>query len=173
MVISVYVPNLPSCFHWKGPWKISEFHSKVLDSFIPNKRHRKGLRFGLVRFASIVDDKRAISKLNGFYKVFKWDDSAGLKAFREPKQRFWEYYHRFPCTNKLPSNATDMYINDIDWNSEIDSKLFLEIKSISDDEEEEEEVKRIDSFSIPLEQIKATRWEYDEPISRLPTIVGS
>ncbi|MFQ6657571.1 hypothetical protein Gotur_027887 [Gossypium turneri] len=66
MVISVYVPNLPSCFHWKGPWKISEFHSKVLDSFIPNKRHRKGLRFGLVRFASIVDDKRAISKLNGF-----------------------------------------------------------------------------------------------------------
>ncbi|MBA0644714.1 hypothetical protein Goklo_028840, partial [Gossypium klotzschianum] len=69
---------------------------------------------------------------------------------------FWEYYHRFPCTNKLPSNAADMYIDDIDWNSKIDPKLFLEIKSISDDEEEEEEVKRIHSFSIPLEQIKAT-----------------
>ncbi|MFQ6670382.1 hypothetical protein Gotur_035327 [Gossypium turneri] len=66
MVISVYVSNLPSCFHWKGPWKISEFHGKVLDAFIPKKRHRKGLRFGLVRFGSIVDDKRAVSKLNGF-----------------------------------------------------------------------------------------------------------
>ncbi|TYG77545.1 hypothetical protein ES288_D03G203300v1 [Gossypium darwinii] len=89
-------------------------------------------------------------------------------------KRFWEYYHRFPCTNKLPSNAADMYIDDIDWNSKIDPKLFLEIKSVSDDEEEEkEEVKRIDSFSIPLEQIKATGWEYDEPTSRLPTIVGS
>ncbi|MFQ6657572.1 hypothetical protein Gotur_027887 [Gossypium turneri] len=90
--------------------------------------------------------KRFVESKNNLFKtdkVFKWDDSA------------------------------DMYINDIDWNSEIDSKLFLEIKSISDDEEEEEEVKRIDSFSIPLEQIKATRWEYDEPISRLPTIVGS
>ncbi|MBA0635370.1 hypothetical protein Godav_029221 [Gossypium davidsonii] len=50
--------------------------------------------------------------------------------------------------------------------------LFLEIKSIFDDEEEEE-VKRIDSFSIPLEQIKAIGWEYDEPTPRLPTIVGS
>ncbi|KAK5847236.1 hypothetical protein PVK06_003540 [Gossypium arboreum] len=67
-----------------------------------------------------------------------------------------------------------MYIDDIDWNSKIDPKLFLEIKSIFDDEEEEEEeVKRIDSLSIPLEQIKATRWEYDEPTSRLPAIVGS
>ncbi|MFQ6652893.1 hypothetical protein Gotur_024554 [Gossypium turneri] len=88
MVISVYASNHPSCFHWKGPWKISEFHGKVLDAFIPKKRHRKGLRFGLVRFASIVDDNRAISKLNGFYKVFEWDDSAGLKAFQEAKQRF-------------------------------------------------------------------------------------
>ncbi|MBA0644718.1 hypothetical protein Goklo_028843, partial [Gossypium klotzschianum] len=66
MVISVYVSNLPSCFHWKGPWKISEFHGKVLDAFIPNKRHRKGLGFGLVSFASIVDDKKAISKRNGY-----------------------------------------------------------------------------------------------------------
>ncbi|KAK8307391.1 hypothetical protein V6Z11_D03G191400 [Gossypium hirsutum] len=95
-------------------------------------------------------------------KVFNWDDSAGLKAFQEAKQRFWEYYYRFPCTNRLPSNAVDRYIDDIDWNSKIDPKLFLEIKIISNDEEEEEE-----------EQIKATGWEYDEPTSRLPTIVGS
>ncbi|KAK8307410.1 hypothetical protein V6Z11_D03G192800 [Gossypium hirsutum] len=121
--------------------------------------------------------KKFVESKNNLFKtdkVFEWDDSTGLKAFQKAKQRFWEYYHRFPCTNKLPSNAADMHIDDIDWNSKIDPKLFLEIKSISDDEEEEkEEVKRIDSFSIPLEQIKAPGWEYDEPTSRLPTIVGS
>nr|KJB20931.1 hypothetical protein B456_003G173000 [Gossypium raimondii] len=83
-----------------------------------------------------------------------------FKTDKEAKQRFWEYYHRFPCTNKVPSNAADTYIDDIDWNSKIDPKLFLEINSISDDEEEEEEIKRIDSFSILLEQIKATGWDW-------------
>nr|KJB20955.1 hypothetical protein B456_003G174300 [Gossypium raimondii] len=129
------------------------------------------IKVGAMPWKRFVESKNNLFKTD---KVFEWDDSAGLKAFQEAKQRFWEYYHRFPCTNKLPSNAADMYIDDIDWNSKIDPKLFLEIKSISDDEEEEkEEVKRIDSFSIPLEQIKATGWEYDEPTSRFPTIVGS
>ncbi|TYI91332.1 hypothetical protein E1A91_D03G184500v1 [Gossypium mustelinum] len=132
------------------------------------------IKVGAMPWKRFVESKNNLFKTD---KVFELDDSAGLKAFQEAKQRFWEYYHHFPCTNKLPSNAADMYINDIDWNSKIDPKLLLEIKSISDDEEEEEEeeeeVKRIDSFSIPLEKIKATGWEYDEPTSRLPTIVGS
>ncbi|MBA0818352.1 hypothetical protein Gohar_021707, partial [Gossypium harknessii] len=42
------------------------------------------------------------------------DDSAGLTAFQEAKQRFWEIYHGFPCENKLPSNAADLYIEDVD-----------------------------------------------------------
>ncbi|MBA0745981.1 hypothetical protein Gogos_008537 [Gossypium gossypioides] len=46
--------------------------------------------------------------------MFKWDDSAGLTAFQEAKQIFWEIYHSFPCENKLPSNVTNLYINDID-----------------------------------------------------------
>nr|KJB20945.1 hypothetical protein B456_003G173500 [Gossypium raimondii] len=121
------------------------------------------IKVGAMPWKKFVESKNNLFKTD---KVFEWDDSTGLKAFQKAKQRFWEYYHRFPCTNKLPSNAADMYIDDIDWNSKIDPKLFLKIKSISD-------VKRIDSFSIPLEQIKATGWEYDEPTSRLPTIVGS
>ncbi|MFQ6657573.1 hypothetical protein Gotur_027887, partial [Gossypium turneri] len=35
--------------------------------------------------------KRFVESKNNLFKtdkVFKWDDSAGLKAFREPKQRF-------------------------------------------------------------------------------------
>ncbi|MBA0691863.1 hypothetical protein Goari_009466, partial [Gossypium aridum] len=37
--------------------------------------------------------------------MFEWDDSAGLTAFQEAKQRFWEIYHGFPFENKLPNNA--------------------------------------------------------------------
>ncbi|XP_040948605.1 serine/threonine-protein phosphatase 7 long form homolog [Gossypium hirsutum] len=37
--------------------------------------------------------------------MFEWDDSAGLTAFQDAKQRFWEIYHGFPCENKLPNNA--------------------------------------------------------------------
>ncbi|PPD73721.1 hypothetical protein GOBAR_DD29355 [Gossypium barbadense] len=94
------------------------------------------IKVGAMPWKRFVESKNNLFKID---KVFEWDDSAGLKAFQEAKQSFWEYYHRFPCTNKLPSNAADM----------------------------------IDSFSIPLEQIKAIGWEYDEPTSHLPTIVGS
>ncbi|KAH1048202.1 hypothetical protein J1N35_038986 [Gossypium stocksii] len=44
-------------------------------------------------------------------KVFEWDDLAGLTTFQETKQRLWEIYHGFPCENKLPSNAADLYID--------------------------------------------------------------
>ncbi|MBA0775436.1 hypothetical protein Gotri_010583 [Gossypium trilobum] len=64
--------------------------------------------------------------------MFEWDDSAGLTAFQEAKQRFWEIYHGFPCENKLP-------------------RLFSEIKSLIDN------AKEMDWFSIPLEEIQATR----------------
>ncbi|MBA0802906.1 hypothetical protein Gohar_013168 [Gossypium harknessii] len=77
--------------------------------------------------------------------------------------------------NKLPSNAADLYIDNIDWNSEIDPELFSEIKSLTDNENEEKDnTKEIDWFSIPLEEIQATGWdEYEEPAPRLPSIVGS
>ncbi|TYH48401.1 hypothetical protein ES332_D10G064200v1 [Gossypium tomentosum] len=98
-------------------------------------------------------------------KVFEWDDLAD----------FGEIYHGFPCENKLPSNAADLYIEDVDWNSEIDPKLCLEIKSLTDDEDgEKHNVKEIDWFLIPLEKIQATGWdEYEKPAPRLPSIVGS
>ncbi|MBA0627998.1 hypothetical protein Godav_022783, partial [Gossypium davidsonii] len=77
--------------------------------------------------------------------------------------------------NKLPSNVADLYIDDVDWNSEIDPELYAEIKSLTDDEDgEKDNAKEMDWFSIPLEEIQATGWdEYEEPTPRLPSIVGS
>ncbi|MBA0748893.1 hypothetical protein Gogos_002871 [Gossypium gossypioides] len=77
--------------------------------------------------------------------------------------------------NKLPSNAADLYIDDVDWNSEIDRELFSEIKSLTDDEDgEKDNAKEMDWFSSPLEEIQATGWnEFEEAAPRLPSIVGS
>ncbi|KAG8481799.1 hypothetical protein CXB51_026422 [Gossypium anomalum] len=98
-------------------------------------------------------------------KVFECDDS-------EAKQRFWEVYHSFPCENKLSSNPADLYINDADWNSEIDPELFSEIKALTNDEDgEKDNDKEMDWFSIPLEEIQATRWdEYEELAPCLPIL---
>lgn len=104
-------------------------------------------------------------------KVFKWDDSAGLIAFQEAKQRFWEIYQGFPCENKLPSNAADLYIDDIDWNFKIDPELLSEIKSLTDNKKEEDNVKDKDWFLIPLKEIQVTGWEEYEELA--PNIVGS
>ncbi|KAA3462959.1 Pentatricopeptide repeat-containing-like protein [Gossypium australe] len=70
------------------------------------------------------------------------------KRFVDVKNNlFSKNYHGFSCKNKLPSNTTDLYINDIDWNLEINPNFFSEIKSISyDEEKEEKEVKKLDSF---------------------------
>ncbi|KAK8990247.1 hypothetical protein V6N11_008953 [Hibiscus sabdariffa] len=79
------------------------------------------------------------------------------------------------CIRHIP-RAEEMYIDEhIDWNPKIDPKILSEIKSLSDDEDDEKDaVKEIDWHSIPLEQIKPTGWDYyDKPTPRLPTIIGS
>ncbi|KAK5774506.1 hypothetical protein PVK06_042361 [Gossypium arboreum] len=92
------------------------------------------------------------------------------ERFVEAKKNLYEQ-----DKNKFPSNAPDLYIDDIDWNSEIDPRLFSKIKSLTDDEDEEKDnAKEMDWFPIPLEEIQATGWdEYEELTPHLPSIVGS
>ncbi|MBA0818673.1 hypothetical protein Gohar_019474 [Gossypium harknessii] len=95
------------------------------------------------------------------------------ERFVETKKTLYEH-----DKNKLPSNAPDLYIDDIDWKSKIvrnRPRLFSEIKSLTDNEDEEKENgKEMDWFSMLLEEIQATGWdEYEEPTPRLPSIVGS
>ncbi|KAH1048209.1 hypothetical protein J1N35_038993 [Gossypium stocksii] len=98
-----------------------------------------------------------------------------FNSFQGSETKIWEIYHGFPCENKLPSNAADLYIDNVDWNSKIDLELFSKIKALTEDEDgEQDNAKEIDWFSIPLEEIQATGWdEYEEPAPRLPSIVGS
>ena len=118
--------------------------------------------------------KRFVQAKKNLYKtdkVYDWNDSAGLLAFNEAKQRFWAEFHGFPCKKGLPS--PDMYIDkDIDWNPKIDPVLSSEIKAASDDEKAIAVVKEIDWFSIPLDQIKPTGWDDWDYGPKLPKFVG-
>ncbi|MBA0576812.1 hypothetical protein Golob_024100 [Gossypium lobatum] len=68
-----------------------------------------------------------------------------------------------------------LYIDDVDWNSEIDRELCSEIKSLTNDEDEEKDnAKEMDWFSSLLEEIQAIGWdEFEEAAPHLPSIVGS
>ncbi|KVH94761.1 uncharacterized protein LOC112518392 [Cynara cardunculus var. scolymus] len=61
--------------------------------------------------------------------ILKWDDSAGEEAFRNAKDRFYAKIHGLPCDIQLPK--PDSFIDEVDWNSEIDQDLILELESDS------------------------------------------
>ncbi|XVF13411.1 hypothetical protein REPUB_Repub08aG0205600 [Reevesia pubescens] len=122
---------------------------------LPAWEKRFCIEVGAMSWKRFVKAKRNLHKTD---KVYDWNDSAGLRAFNEAKQRFWEKYHGFPCKKSLPS--ADIYIDKhIDWNQKIDPQISSEIKSVSD--EQVVVAEDIDWFSIPLHQIKPTGWDVD------------
>ncbi|KAL8493901.1 hypothetical protein ACS0TY_024893 [Phlomoides rotata] len=59
--------------------------------------------------------------------VIKWDDSAGEEAFSNAKKRFWAEINGFPCDVALPD--PDLYIDEIDWDSETCPQLLPDFES--------------------------------------------
>ncbi|KAE8701768.1 hypothetical protein F3Y22_tig00110505pilonHSYRG00103 [Hibiscus syriacus] len=62
---TLYIDNLPENIHWKRFGSLFCPYGQVIDAFIPTKRNSKGVRFGFIRFATIGEARRAISKMNG------------------------------------------------------------------------------------------------------------
>ncbi|KAE8720382.1 hypothetical protein F3Y22_tig00020138pilonHSYRG00069 [Hibiscus syriacus] len=62
---TLYIDNLPENIHWKRFGSLFCPYGQVIDCFIPTKRNSKGVRFGFIRFATIGEARRAISKMNG------------------------------------------------------------------------------------------------------------
>ncbi|MBA0619933.1 hypothetical protein Godav_005720 [Gossypium davidsonii] len=61
--VSVFVNNLPKGMHWRWLKQLFEYHGKVIDAFILNKRNIKGKRIGFVRYANINDANKAINRM--------------------------------------------------------------------------------------------------------------
>ncbi|KAE8667833.1 hypothetical protein F3Y22_tig00112368pilonHSYRG00005 [Hibiscus syriacus] len=84
---TLFVENLPEKIHWERFGSLFCSHGRVLDVFIPNKRNSKGVRFGFIRFASIEEARRAISKMNGS----RIDDNKIGVSFAKfkPRHSYW------------------------------------------------------------------------------------
>ncbi|KAF2289350.1 hypothetical protein GH714_035219 [Hevea brasiliensis] len=61
-----------------------------------------------------------------YENVVQWNDSAGEEAFHNAKNRFWAKINGLPCDISLPD--PDVYIDEIDWNSNIDPELYLDLE---------------------------------------------
>ncbi|KAK8647664.1 hypothetical protein V6N13_121393 [Hibiscus sabdariffa] len=86
-IFTVFVENIPEAMVWKGLWHTFTRHGDVVDTYIARKRSKRGVRFGFVRFKSIVDAERAIERMNGFrfygcrlmVKLAEFEGKTGLR----------------------------------------------------------------------------------------------
>lgn len=53
--------------------------------------------------------------------ILNWDDSAAKDALLHAQERFYYMINNLPCEHPLPD--PDMYIDNIDWNPEIDPDM--------------------------------------------------
>lgn len=57
--------------------------------------------------------------------MLNWDGSAAKEALQNAKERFWALINDLPCDNPLPD--PDLYIDEIDWNPQMDPELMAEL----------------------------------------------
>lgn len=78
---------------------------------------------GCIPWWKVVDAKKF---MYSHTNVLNWNDSAGEEAFQNAKKRFWELMNGLPCKISLPD--PNMYIDEIDWNPQIDPDLILQLE---------------------------------------------
>ncbi|XP_022744999.1 uncharacterized protein LOC111295667 [Durio zibethinus] len=78
---------------------------------------------GSVPWCKLLETKRFMFLYDN---VVHWNDSAGEEAFHNAKNRFWAEINGLPCDIRLPN--PDIYIDKIDWDSEIDPELLLDLE---------------------------------------------
>ncbi|CAL5420760.1 unnamed protein product [Camellia sinensis] len=111
---------------------------------------------GSVPWRKIVETKKCIHLYDN---VLKWNDSAGEEAFHNAKNRFWAEINGFPCDISLPN--PDIHIDKIDWNSNIDPELLLDLERefvVPDDQEKREQVVIIGEPLVPSESFSPAGW---------------
>ncbi|KAI3446517.1 hypothetical protein Pfo_003182 [Paulownia fortunei] len=91
--------------------------------------------------------------------VIKWNDSAGEEAFCNAKKRYWAEINGVSCDIPLPD--PDLYIEKINWDSEIDPELLpdLEWKLVIPNREEDHDPVVIFGDSLmPNQAFSPTGW---------------
>ncbi|GMH18694.1 hypothetical protein Nepgr_020535 [Nepenthes gracilis] len=114
---------------------------------------------GAVPWRKLLETKKCLYLYDG---VVKWNDSAGEEAFWNAKKRFWAEINGIPCDIKLPD--PDIYIDEIDWDAEIDPELLLDLEREPVLPEETEQAGSIVFLGSPMDlaqSIPCTGWGDD------------
>ncbi|KAF8395773.1 hypothetical protein HHK36_019724 [Tetracentron sinense] len=91
------------------------------DSSVPSWEKQFCYLVGSIPWEKLLETKKAMSYHE---KVVQWNDSASEEAFHNAKKRFWAAINGLPCGISLPD--PDIYIDEIDWNSNIEPELLLD-----------------------------------------------
>lgn len=115
---------------------------------------------GSLDWEIILDMKRFVHLYDN---VVKWNDSAGEEAFHDAKKRFLAKIRGLPCDISLPN--PDLYIDEVDWDSEVDPELLLDLEreySIPDASENHETVVIFGDSLYSNEAFSAAGWGENE-----------
>lgn len=91
--------------------------------------------------------------------VVHWNDSAGEEAFYNAKNRFWAQINGLPCDISLPDPNT--YIDEIDWNANIDPELLLDLErepEVPEEVDRDENVVILNSTLLFNQSFSSTGW---------------
>lgn len=110
-----------------------------------------------------------------FYKnIAEWNDSAGEEALQNAKARFWAEINGLPCDIPVPD--PNIYIDVVNWNSDIDPELLLDLDRkppVLDDGEKDGKVGILDS-TFSNQPIICTGWgDTEDPVLEANEAVGS
>lgn len=134
---------------------------------VPSWEKKFCIVVGAVPWRKVIDTKKIIHL---YENVLKWNDSAGEEAFHNAKTRYWEAINGLPCDISLPD--PDIYIDKIDWNSEIDPELILDLDRdsvVPDGQEKGEQVVILGDSLIPNQLFSSTGWGDAEWDLKQPT----
>ncbi|KAI7749725.1 hypothetical protein M8C21_010893 [Ambrosia artemisiifolia] len=79
---------------------------------------------GSIPWNKILETKKTIHLYDN---IIKWNDSAGKEAFEKAKNNFYAAMHNLPSNSG--SLDADIYIDNINWDSEVDENLMLDLDS--------------------------------------------
>lgn len=98
---------------------------------VPNWEKKFCTSIGSVSWKKLLETK---SSMYLYDNVVKWNDSAGEEAFHNAKNRYWAKINNLPCGISPPD--PDIYIDEIDWNSEVDPELLRGLERGNNDTSE-------------------------------------
>lgn len=111
---------------------------------------------GSVPWGKLLEAKRFMYL---YENVVQWNDSAVEEAFHNAKTRFWAKINDLPCDISLPD--PDVYIDEIDWNSDADPELLLDLErepKATEEVDKDKKVVNLNSALLLNQSFSCTGW---------------